>query len=155
MSSWCTAPGKGKSDGGIRNRIRRDESTSTARRAVIESAHVILRMARTLYSFQKYFESRLRDVEKLPAALNAVQSQLEVQRNTRTSAENTVEILSKRLKTLVRISPNSYILNTRRFIDNNCRSLVADNQSSWRVGEKFKNTGEVNGRKYQPKVSEW
>lgn len=50
---------------------------------------------------QEYFKKRVSQVEFLPAALQAVQKQMILEKELRTSMEQNVEILSKKLKTIV------------------------------------------------------
>lgn len=51
--------------------------------------------------FQEYFKKRLRHIEHLPSALQALQEQLAVQREIKTSVEKSIEILSRKLKMMV------------------------------------------------------
>lgn len=50
---------------------------------------------------QEYFKKRVSQVEFLPAALHAVQKKMIFEKELRTSMEQNVEILSKKLKTIV------------------------------------------------------
>jgi len=50
---------------------------------------------------QEYFKKRVSQVEFLPAALQAVQKQMILEKELRTSLEQNVEVLSKKLKTTV------------------------------------------------------
>lgn len=50
---------------------------------------------------QEYFKKRLSQVEFLPAALQAVQKQMIVEKELSTLIEKNIEILSKKLKNIV------------------------------------------------------
>lgn len=50
---------------------------------------------------QEYFKKRVSQVEFLPVALQAVQKQMILEKELRTSMEQNVGILSKKLKTIV------------------------------------------------------
>lgn len=66
--------------------------------------------------FQEYFKKRLAHVEHLPTALQAVNKQLFDQNALKTSVENTVEILSNKLKAIVIIDIHMHN-NTIHLID--------------------------------------
>lgn len=53
------------------------------------------------FLFQDYYKKRLKHIEYCPITLQALQEKLYIQKEIKTSTEKTIDIMSKKLKSIV------------------------------------------------------
>ncbi|CAI6357113.1 unnamed protein product [Macrosiphum euphorbiae] len=100
---------------------------------------------------KEYFKKRVSQVEFLPAALQAVQKQMILEKELRTSLEQNVEILSKKLKTY-RNDSFKEALDTNELLKSKAQYLKIKQMKLEKIlEEKLRCCDEIKTYKYQQK----
>ncbi|XP_022170353.1 uncharacterized protein LOC111033754 isoform X2 [Myzus persicae] len=101
---------------------------------------------------KEYFKKRVSQVEFLPAALHAVQKKMIFEKELRTSMEQNVEILSKKLKTILGNDACNDSLDKNQLLKSKTQHLKIKQKKLEKIlAEKLRCCDEIKTYKYQQK----